>query len=286
MITPVPTAAELIAALAARFERAGIATPRTDARWLMRHALGWSAVDLVLSGDLVLSDEQVRAVQRLADRRAAREPLQLVLGETQFRGHALAMRRGVFIPRPETELLVDLALGALPSGGIVVEPCTGSGAVACAIAAERPDARVFSTDIDAAATELAAGNAARLGVHVDVRRGWLLDPVPDELHGQVDVLVANPPYLAEGDVRALEPEVADWDPPAALVAGPTGHEASDLLWAAAGEWLRPGGWIGLELDEQRVEDAARRAAAAGLAAVTTHRDLADRPRFVSARRLA
>lgn len=284
MITPVPTAAELIAAVAARFARAGIATPRADARWLMRHALGWSAVDLVLSGDQALSERQLRAVQRLADRRAAREPLQLVLGETQFRGHTLAMRHGVFVPRPETELLVDLALEALPTGGIVVEPCTGSGAVACAIAAERPDAQVVATDIAAAAAQLAAANAARLGAHLDVRRGWLLDPVPDGLRGRVDVLVANPPYLAEGDVRALEPEVADWDPPAALVAGPTGHEASDLLWVGAGEWLRPGGWVGLELDERRVEDAARRAEAAGLVAVTTHRDLADRPRFVSARR--
>jgi release factor glutamine methyltransferase len=286
VITSVPTAAELIETLAARFEGAGVTTPRSDARWLVLHVLGWSAVDLVLSGDRPLSDDQWRAVRRLAERRAAREPLQLVLGGTQFRGHDLEVRHGVFIPRPETELLVDLALRDLPSRGVVVDLCTGSGAVACAIAAERPDARVVATDIDVAATELAAANATRLDVRVDVRRGWLLDPVQDELRGQIDVLVANPPYLAEGEVRGLDPEVADWDPPAALVAGATGHEVSDLLWAAAGEWLRPGGWIGLELDERRVDDAARRAAAAGLAAVAGHRDLAGRPRFVSARRPA
>jgi release factor glutamine methyltransferase len=278
------TAAALLEALTTRFATAGIATPAADARWIVRHALDWSATDLVLSSDRTLSDEQLRAVDALADRRARREPLQLVLGGTSFRGHALTLRPGVFIPRPETEMLVDLALASLPEpGGVVVEPCTGSGAIACAIAAERTDARVVATDADAAAVDLAATNAAHLGVRVDVRCGWLLDPVPESLRGQVDVLVANPPYLAADEVAELEPEVGEWDPPEALVAGPTGHEVSDLLWAAAPEWLRPGGWIVVELDERRVGEAACRAVAAGLTAVATHHDLTARPRFVSAR---
>jgi release factor glutamine methyltransferase len=279
-------AAALLEALTARLAAAGIATPQADARWIVRHALDWSAADLVLSGDRPLSEEQLRAVEALADRRARREPLQLVLGGTSFRGHALTLRPGVFIPRPETELLVDLALGMLPSerSGAVVEPCTGSGAIACAIAAERPGVQVVATDADAAAVDLAARNAADLGVRVDVRHGWLLDPVPASLRGHVDVLVANPPYLAADEIADLEPEVGEWDPRDALVAGPTGHEVSDLLWAAACQWLRPAGGIVVELDERRVDQAARRAAAAGLTAVATHRDLTGRLRFVSAHR--
>jgi release factor glutamine methyltransferase len=280
----VPTAAALLETLTTRFVAAGIATAQADARWIVRHALDWSAADLVLSRDRSLSEEQLRAVEALADRRARREPLQLVLGGTSFRGHGLTLRSGVFIPRPETELLVDLAFEMLPEGGVVVEPCTGSGAIACAIAAERPDVRVVATDADAAAVDLAAGNAADLGVRVEVRHGWLLDPVPASLRGHVDVLVANPPYLAADEVADLEPEVGEWDPRSALVAGPTGHEISDQLWAAACQWLRPAGGIVVELDERRVDEAAHRAAVAGLTAVATHRDLTGRSRFVSAHR--
>lgn len=284
MIPRTPTPAELLDDITARLAGAGVASARSDARWLVRHALGWSSADLVLSRDRPLSPEQVAAVLPLAARRAAREPLQLVLGGTGFRGHALLLRPGVFIPRPETELLVDLALTSLPHGGAVVETCTGSGAVACAIAAERPDAQVVAVDRDAAAVRLTADNAAALGVRVDVRAGDLLAPVPAGLRGRLDVLVANPPYLADGEVADLEPEVAGWDPPAALVAGPTGHECSDALFAAASGWLAPGGRVALELDERRVPEAARRAAAAGLRDVRTHADLAGRPRFVTAHR--
>jgi release factor glutamine methyltransferase len=281
---PRVTAAELLENLTARFARAGIASPRADARWLVRHALGWSAADLALSGDRTLSDAQVRAVQPLAARRAAREPLQLVLGGTSFRGHPLTLRAGVFIPRPETELLVDLVLAAVPPGGQVVETCSGSGAIACAAAAERPDAQVMAIDRDQAAVDLTAYNAAALGVRVAVVRGELLEPVPSALRGRVDVVVANPPYLAVGEVADLEPEVGEWDPPAALVAGPTGHEVSDALLACAPPYLTPGGRLLLELDERRVSEAAARAKRAGLVSVQTHGDLTGRPRFVSARR--
>ncbi|HSK98285.1 MAG TPA: peptide chain release factor N(5)-glutamine methyltransferase [Euzebyales bacterium] len=278
------TAAELLDRLTTRFARAGIASPRADARWLVRHALGWSAAELALAGGRTLSDEQLRAVQTLADRRAAREPLQLVLGGTSVRGHPLTLRAGVFIPRPETELLVDLVLAAVPSGGRVVETCSGSGAIACAVAAERPDAQVMAIDRDQAAVELTSANAAALGVRVAVLRGELLEPVPPELRGHVDVVVANPPYLAAGDIADVEPEVGEWDPPAALIAGPTGHEVSDALIASAPPCLTPGGRLLLELDERRVSEAAARAERAGLVAVQTHEDLAGRPRFLSARR--
>lgn len=278
------TAAQLVAEVARHLQQAGIATPRVDARWLVRHALGWSAADLVLAGPRPLAAAQAEHIRRLASRRAAHEPLQLVLGGTTFRGHDLDLRPGVFIPRPETELLVDLVLERLPAGGVVVEPCTGSGAVACAVAVERPDAQVVATDLDPAAVDLAVHNAARLRAAVDVRAGPLLEPVPARLRGGVDVLVANPPYLAADEVASLPADVARWDPIAALVAGPTGHEVSDLLLTAAATWLAADGWLVLEVDERRAGEVAARATACGLSTVRTRPDLTGRSRFVTARR--
>lgn len=277
------TAAALVDEVMLQLERAGVATPRADARWLVRHALGWSAAELTLAGSLPLSEAAATAVRALSLRRAAREPLQLVLGGTEFRGHPLRLRTGVFVPRPETELLVEHALAHLPTGGTVVEPCTGSGAVACALAVERPDSRIIATDHDPTAVELAARNAAELGVTVDVRRGDLLDPVPDTLRGGIDVLVANPPYLAADEVADLPEEVAAWDPVDALVAGPSGHEISDRLITEARRWLTPAGSLLLELDERRVADAVGRAQSAGLDDVRVRHDLAGRLRFLVAR---
>jgi len=284
MTAPTPTAAQLIAQLTQRFAAAGVASPRVDARWLARHALGWSAADLTLSADRTLTGAQMAAVAPLAERRARREPLQLVLGWTSFRGHPLTVRPGVFIPRPETELLVDLVLAATPPGGVVVETCAGSGAIACAVAAERPDVHVIAIDRDPAAVALTADNAHALGVAVEVHHGALLEPVPAAVRGGVDVVVANPPYLAEGELGDLEPEVRDWDPYTALVSGPTGHEVSDALIATAPRLLRAGGRLLLELDERRVAATAARARDAGLVSVDVHDDLTGRHRFVSARR--
>lgn len=279
-----PTAAQLIGDLTDRFAAAGIASPRADARWLVRSALGWSAADLTLSAERPLSDEQLKAATELADRRARREPLQLVLGGTSFRGHPLTLRPGVFIPRPETESLVDLVVAAVPPSGAVVETCCGSGAIACAIAAERPDVHVTAIDADPAAVALTIENAAGLGVSIDVLQGRLLEPLAPAVRGRVDVVVANPPYLAADEVAGLDPEVREWDPRAALVAGATGHEVSDALLASAPRYLAADGWLLLELDERRVSEAAIRAGKAGLVSVATHADLTGRPRFVSARR--
>ncbi|HSJ44302.1 MAG TPA: peptide chain release factor N(5)-glutamine methyltransferase [Euzebyales bacterium] len=284
MIVAPPTVAAALDEITGRLADAGIDSPRTEARWLVRHVLGWSAAELVRRSADVLDADKAAALDRLVDRRASREPLQLVFGATGFRAHDLMLRPGVFVPRPETELLVELALELLPTGAIVVEPCTGSGAVACAIAVERPDVQVIATDVDDAAVALAVDNAARLGVDVDVRPGDLLEPVPDALQGTVDVLISNPPYLAEDELADVPPEVADWDPSTALIAGPTGHEVSDRLIALAMEWLRPGGWLLLELDERRVGQAADHAQAAGLSAVGALADLTGRLRFVRARR--
>lgn len=277
------TAGALLAEAGEQLRAAGVATPSVDARWIVRHVLGWSDARLMTDPGTPLDARQIEGVRRLAQRRAAREPLQLVLGSVSFLGLELLVRPGVFIPRPETELLAEEAIVRAGGGRLVVEPCTGTGAVACAVASRRPRARVHATDADRRAVALATHNAARLGVSVDVRRGDLLAPLPSDLRGKIDVLVSNPPYLAENELAGLEPEVARWEPPSALVAGPTGHEVSDRLLRLAGEWLRPGGWLLLEVDERRTREVARRAGVTGLVGAEVRPDLTGRDRIVIAR---
>lgn len=263
---------------------AGVGAPRVDVEWMVRHVTGWSRAQLTLRSEQALTGEQIAALQGMGHRRARREPLQLILGSVGFRYLELEVRQGVFIPRPETEVLAGQAIARVPPGGIVVEPCTGTGAVACAVAAEAEPAVVVATDVSAAAVELARRNGARYGATVTVHRGDLLAPVDMGLRGRVDVLVANPPYVAAHELAGLPPEVIDWDPRNALVAGPTGHEVSDRLIAMAGDWLTPGGWLLLEIAEHRAADVAARATTGGLADVSIIPDLAGRDRVVAARR--
>ncbi|MEX2620131.1 MAG: peptide chain release factor N(5)-glutamine methyltransferase [Egibacteraceae bacterium] len=263
---------------------AGVVTPEVDAQLLVRSVTGLSRAELLTAANLELGAEQVGVLRGMGERRAEREPLQLILGSVGFRYLEVVVRPGVFVPRPETEVLAGEAVARVPVGGVVVEPCTGTGAIACAVASEAHPGTVVATDLSRAAADLARYNATRCGVGVTVLRGDLLAPVDPGLRGRVDVLVSNPPYVAESELAGLEPEVVEWDPRSALVAGPSGHEVSDRLIAAAGEWLTPGGWLLLEVDERRAAATAARAAAAGLTESGTVADLAGRDRVVVARR--
>lgn len=254
-----------------------------DAELLVAHVLGWSRASLRTAAQEPVPAALVPELEAAAARRAAREPLQLILGEVGFRYLDVIVRPGVFIPRPETEVLAGLAIERTPSGGIVVEPCTGTGAVACAVATEARPSMVVATDISAAAVALARDNARRNAAAVMVLCGDLLAPLGEELRGAVDVVVCNPPYVAAGEMAGLQPELA-WDPIEALVSGPTGDEVVDRLIAAAPQWLRGGGWLLLEVDEQRAQPTAQRLTAAGFAQVRVIADLAGRDRIVEARR--
>ncbi len=279
-----PTVSEALADARRRLAHAGVPSPEADAEWMLGHVLECSRSQLVLAARRELNERDHQALAALVERRVRREPLQLILGTVAFGELILEVRPGVFVPRPETELLAEEAFRRCPGGGLVVEPCTGSGAVACAVAAAVPSATVLATDLDPAAVALARANAARCQVDVEVREGDLLDPLPPARRGMVDVLVANPPYLAEPELAALEPEVARWDPPAALVAGPTGHELTDRLISLAPAWLGAGGWLLLEVDERRARETAAHCAQAGLVDASVLEDLAGRNRIVAARR--
>lgn len=286
---------DLIEEVTGRLAAAGIATPEVDARWLVDHLAER------FGGNFTGCDRGV--LDALVDRRAAREPLQLVVGHTIFRWVDLAMRPGVFVPRPETEVVAGVAIDAARSAGTaprVLEPCTGSGAIACAVASEVPGVQVHATDSSADAVTLARENASRLAAttsptpwrpgpwpapaaRITIGHGDLFDGFDPACQGTVDVLVANPPYLPATDTDTWEPEVADHDPHAALVGGPDGHEVVDALLAAAPTWLVPGGTVVIEIDDRRGPDAVAAARAAGLVDAHTITDLTGRDRAVVAR---
>ena len=244
--------------------------------------------------DALLAAGAAADLEALVARRAAREPLQLVVGTTAFRTLTLTCAPGVFVPRPETEVLAGLAIAAaravVAARGTarVVEPCCGTGAVALAVAAEVPGVHVVAGDADPAAAALARANVdacrAALRGTVEVREGDLLDVLAADERGRVDVVVANPPYLPLGDLPSLPPEVADHDPHRALFGGPDGHEVVAALLAAAAAVLAPGGTLLCEIDARRGDDALARAAAAGLVDAVLHHDLGGAPRFLGARR--
>nr|MDQ3879207.1 peptide chain release factor N(5)-glutamine methyltransferase [Actinomycetota bacterium] len=191
---------------------------------------------------------------------------------------------GVFIPRPETESLVELAMGHLPdSGGIVVDVGTGSGAIALSIAHERPDARVFATEIDTAALAWAERNREATGEHVTFVRADLFDGLPGELQGKVDVVVSNPPYVATSERDVLPVDVRDHEPERALFAGEDGLDVIARLLETARDWLRPDGWLVLEIGERQAPAALDLVSSNGYADGAVHNDFAGKPRFIDAR---
>jgi release factor glutamine methyltransferase len=206
--------------------------------------------------------------------------VQHLTGDERFRGITLEVRPGVFVPRPETELLVEHALSEVGDreDPVVVDVGTGTGAIALAVKDERPDATVFATDLSAEAVELARANAARLGLAVTVLEGDLLEPLPVDLRGWVDAVVSNPPYVPAEDLQDLPAEVRA-DPVLALVGG---IDVYERLGTQASRWLRAGGVLAVEIDA-RLGDPVVCALSAAFAEVRVERDLTGRDRVVLAR---
>ena len=274
----------LVAEAVRRLADAGVASPETDAEILLAHVLGTDRSRLVLVDEVADGDRA--AYDALVGRRAAREPLQHLTGRAYFRHVELAVGPGVFVPRPETELLagwaVDQASGLGSSRApVVVDLGTGSGAIAKAVADEVPHARVHAVELDEAAHGWATTNLA--GTGVDLRLGDL-GTAFDDLAGRVDVVVSNPPYIPLDAWESVALEVRDHDPALALWSGADGLDAMRVVEARAALLLAPGGVVGVEHADAQGESAPAVFAATGRwADVRDHRDLAGRPRFVTAR---
>lgn len=258
--------------------KAGVPSPEHDARELLAHVTGSSRM-------LLADPTQAQAAEfgRLVARRAQREPLQHLTGVAHFRHVELAVGPGVFVPRPETELLAGWAIArALElESPVVLDLCTGSGAIARALVDEAPHATIHAVELDDDAYPWAERNLA--GTAVDLRRGDLATAFP-ELDGTVDVVVCNPPYIPLEAYESVAPEARDHDPELALFSGADGLHALRVLEAVAARLLRPSGVVGAEHADVQGEAAPAVFVASGRwSDVRDHADLAGRPRYVTAR---
>ena len=264
---------------------AGVASPDYDAAELLAHVLGTTRPALALVDGV--TGEQAAAFEALLRRRAAREPLQHLTWSAAFRHVELAVGPGVFVPRPETELLagwgVDRARAVVDAGRVpvVVDLCTGSGAVALSVATEVPTAEVHAVELGEAAHGWAARNLAGSGV--DLRHGDMADAFR-ELDGAVDVVLCNPPYIPLDAYESVAPEARDHDPALALFSGDDGLVAMRVLEVVAARLLRPSGVVGAEHADVQGDSAPAVFASSGRwSDVRDHLDLAGRSRFVTAR---
>lgn len=216
------------------------------------------------------------SIESLVQRRLAGEPLQYIEGTAQFGPIELVVDPRVLIPRPETETLFEIASRMVRLPEVIVDLCTGSGALALALKQHFPSASVFATDISPDAIDVASENMARTGSQIYLGNGDLYDPLPASLVGQVNLLVANPPYVSEADFADL-PEDVKREPRVALVSGRSGLEIIERIGASASRWLRPGGVVVCEIGEKQGVAAA--SSFPGLPMVV-RQDLAGRDRFV------
>jgi len=261
--------------------RARVADPR-EGPILVTGALGLDRTVLYAHPERPVTVDRAAAVIALIERRAAGEPVAYLLGRREFYGLDFAVGPGVLIPRPETELLVELSLERLAGvrAPLVADLGTGSGAIAVSVAHARPDASVAAVDCSADALAVAAGNAARLGAAVEFVRGEWLTPLAPR---RFDVIVSNPPYVAERDPH-LSTGDPRFEPRGALAAGLDGLDALRRIIAEAPAYLRPGGWLVLEHGAEQQPALLKQLTDAGLVEVSGHRDLAGLPRAATARR--
>ena len=272
---------DMLRGAADRLRAAGVDSPEHDAAELMAHVLGTRRGALATSPGPTA--EQAVAFDELVDRRASRVPLQHLTGSAGFRYVEVHVGTGVFVPRPETEVVAGFAVDRAREAGaqpVVVDLCTGSGAIALAVATEVPGARVHAVELDPGAVVWAERNLQGSGV--DLREGDMADAFP-ELDGTVDVVVSNPPYIPLEAWESVTEEVRDHDPALALWSGQDGLEAMRVVEATAARLLRPGGVVVVEHADVQGESAPAVFRRTGRwREVADRPDLAGRPRFVTA----
>jgi release factor glutamine methyltransferase len=275
---------------------AGIGPAETEARFIVERASGYGAGEWLEIADAAPTTRAARELREMVRRRVAGEPLQYVLGAWEFRGLDLLVDRRVLIPRPETEYVVEVALEEAARSGLrrsrrVAAPApiadigTGSGAIAISLAAELPDTEVWATDVSEDALAVARANVsgcAATRVRIAAAGDWF-DPLPPELRGSLRLIVSNPPYVAEHEVAALPEEVAAHEPRGALVSGPSGTEAIEILLAGARHWLAPAASFVCEIAPHQAGAMVEHARSLGFGEVVVRDDLTGRPRVLVAR---
>jgi release factor glutamine methyltransferase len=279
------TIRSLLAWMAQDFGALGLDTPRLDAEVLIAHVLGIDRVRLYMDLDRPLSAAELSDVRALVVRRRRREPVAYVVGQREFYRRAFAVSAAVLIPRPDTETLIERALELLPSAAPtrVLDLCTGSGAIAVTLAAERPLSQVTATDLSPDALAVARGNAERHGVLAQIRllQGDLFEALPPG--ERYDLVVANPPYVRAGDLAGLAPELHH-EPVLALTGGDTGFDVLTRLCDEVAGWLSDRGAALFEVGAgQAAQVAEQLARQPGLGEVRCHRDLGGVERVVEAR---
>lgn len=274
----------------ARLARAGVESPAAEARHIVGSASGAEEAGLALVLDRLATTRAVARLDAMVAARSQGRPLQYVLGRWGFRTLDLLVDPRVMIPRPETEAVAGWAIAEVASrsqasGAIAVDLGTGSGAIALSVAVECPRARVHASDMSPEALAVARANlagAARAAARVTLHQGDWFNALPEDLRGRVDVVVSNPPYVADGD--ELPPVVADWEPELALRAGPDGLDDVVRVIDGAAAWLRPGGALVVEMAPHQTGPMAERARRAGFTPVRVEQDLTGRDRAVIAHR--
>ncbi|MGE0468051.1 MAG: peptide chain release factor N(5)-glutamine methyltransferase [Nitrospira sp.] len=284
------TVGTLLAWARQSLDSTGTPNAAQEALWLLAFALEMEHHALVSRTEQAVTAEQLARAKTLVSRRVAREPLQYILRTQEFCGLDFAVSSSVLIPRPETELLVHAVLkeGGLAEGATLVDVGTGSGCIAVTLATILDEVRIFAVDCSAEALVVAKSNAVRHGVGEKIVwiEGNLLSPLRDRITvGTVDVIVSNPPYIADGEWERLQPEVKLFEPRLALLAGPRGTEFHEQLFHDSKEFLVPDGLLVMEIGQGQlplVRQAAEQAG--GYTGLQTVKDEAGIDRVIIARR--
>jgi release factor glutamine methyltransferase len=276
---------QIVARVGDRLAAAGIGSARAEAWLLLGRVSGRERPQLIADSLESLTPAQEAELERLVQRRLAREPIAYILGEKEFWSLPFQVGPAVLIPRPESETVVEAALAALPERRAalhILDLGTGSGCLLLALLSELPNATGLGVDASAAALEIAEANAHRLGLAGRAefeQRTWATG-----LDCPFDLIVSNPPYVSEADRAELQPEIRDFEPHAALFAGPDGMEAYRALAPDCARLLRPAGFLALEIGQGQGEPVARILEQHGLIVAARSRDLAGIERCLIARR--
>lgn len=245
-----------------------------DVRLLVGHALGLSHVQLVIQSEQILNEEEARLVSMLLNRRLKGEPVAYITGEREFYGLPLTMTPDVLIPRPETELLVELAVANLPENGRMLDLGTGSGAIAIAVAHERQDVSVVATDVSAAAIDVTRMNAQQnlfKEKQLSLYCGSWFEALPEPLF--FDLIVSNPPYIAKGDRHLAQGDLR-FEPVNALTDDADGLSAYRILTSVSPQWLKPGGWLLMEHGYDQADSVRSMLRSMGFVSIQSWTDLA------------